>query len=165
MLTWQSGFPAAVSYRSGRPDYAGPAHAAGRSAPAGGHDVVLAVGGDPDALPRDGGTAVVWLDAGGEAGAAGGEVAREDDAAGTRGTPGDGPAASGRDAGDTGPAVRLPVLPAGARAGDTLLRMDGLSVRSPGIPGIGDGDAVPAEEALEAVLRELKRIRTEGTTR
>lgn len=161
VLTWQSGFPAAVSYRSGRPDYAGPAHAAGRAGAADRHDVVLAAGGDPASLPRDDGTAVVWLDAG----AADDGPGNEGGAAGTSAAPGDGPDPGGRGATGPGaaPAVRLPVLPAGARAGDTLLRMDGLSVRSPGIPGGDDGDAVPAEEALEAVLRELERIRTEET--
>lgn len=141
VLTWQSGYPAAVSYRSGRPAYAGPAHSAGRSPGGRLHDVVLVAGGDPARPPRAEGDVRVWIDTGA------------------------GPAASGEDAGDAGPsdppAVRIPVLPPGARAGDTLLRMDGVSVRSPGIPGADGWDGAPAEEALDAVLRELKRIRRE----
>lgn len=156
VLTWQSGFPAAVTYRDGRPRYAGDAHAAHRP-PAADADVVLRAGGDPPAATAGTGAAWVWLDTGSP----------------PEGTSrGEDPAPDGAGGGDAGPdrdpaaeadlAVRIPVLPPGALPGETLLRMDGLPVRSPGLPGAGDRrDVWPAEEALEAVLEQTRRIERE----
>jgi hypothetical protein len=59
------------------------------------------------------------------------------------------------DAGTAEAVVRIPVLPPGAAEGDTLIRMDGVGVRSPGVPGAGDWPGVHAAEALRAVLRQL----------
>lgn len=135
VLTWQSGYPAAVSYRSGRPRYAGTAHAAGRQASE--PDVLLAAGGPSTDLPSGDGRRCVWLDTGER------EARPEGDGAGP----------------DPGAAtVRIPVLPAGARPGDTLLRTDGVSVRSPGIPGAESWDGPAAEVALDAVLGQLEEI-------
>lgn len=128
VTTWQTGYPGPVTFRDGVPRYDG--GGAGRNRT--GVDVVLLAGGRPGSPALPDGAAVVWLDAG---------------------DPGDG----GRDAAGGGPAadVRVPVLPAGAVEGDTLLRMDGLAVRSPGVPGAGDRAAVPATEALGAILEAL----------
>lgn len=140
VLGWQSGYPAAVDYRSGHPRYGG----GGREGPGDDVDVLLTVGPPPE--PPAEGTEVVWIDTG----AAGGSGSRGD---GGDGEPGPGPAPDA--------AVRLPVLPPGVREGDTLLRTDGVSVRSPGLPGREAWDGEPAHEVLESVLAELARTRNE----
>lgn len=152
VLGWQSGYPAAVSYRTGRPAYAGTAHAPGRRESGRGHDVVLLAGGHPSSPPRCGGAARIWLDTGA------GPRSPGDPGGGTADDPVPG------DDDPPSPAVRIPVLPPGASAGETLLRMDGLGVRSPGIPGAGDWDGVPAEEALDALLDEITRREREAST-
>lgn len=155
VLTWQSGFPAAVTFRDGRPRYAGDAHAAHRP-PAAAADVVLRAGGDPPAARAGSGAACVWLDTGAPPeGTSRAEDPAPDGAAGGDAGPERDPAA------EADPAVRIPVLPPGALPGETLLRMDGLPVRSPGMPGAGDRGGSSAEEALEAVLEEMRRIARE----
>lgn len=128
VTTWQTGHPGPVSFRSGVPRY----EAGAADVDPNGVDAVLLAGGHPGELALPGDPACVWLDAGDAAGAA----------------PEEGPPAAGA-------AVRIPVLPPGAAEGDTLLRMDGLSVRSPGVPGADAWPGVRAEAALRAVLREL----------
>lgn len=130
VTTWQTGYPGPVTFRGGVPRYDG---GASSGVPAG-VDAVLLAGGDPGTLPFPDRPPCVWLDTG--------EAADE---------------AGGGDAGtaDGDVAVRIPVLPAGAAGGDTLMRMDGVAVRSPGIPGAGGWPGVPARQALRAVLREL----------
>lgn len=146
VLTWQSGYPASVTYRSGEPSYAGPAYAAARASSTASCDVVLLVGDRPSAAAYGEEPACVWLDTG----AADGPP--EADAGG-----------GARDAGGeaTEVAVRIPVPPPGARAGDTLLRMDGLPVRSPGLPEAGAWDGVAAGEAVDAIVGALTRSRTQ----
>lgn len=125
VATWQTGYPGPVSFRSGVPRY----EAGAAAGDPGGVDVVLLAGGRPGTPALLGEPSWVWLDAGETAG----DGADEEPAA----------------------AVRIPVLPPGAADGDTLLRMDGLSVRSPGVPGADGWPGVRAEAALRAVLREL----------
>lgn len=127
VATWQTGYPGPVSFRTGVPRYEAGAATGGP----GGVDVVLLAGGHPGDAGLPGEPAWVWLDAG-----------------------------EAHDGEDAGPplreaAVRIPVLPPGAADGDTLLRMDGVSVRSPGVPGAGSWPGVRPEAALRAVLREL----------
>lgn len=135
VLTWQAGYPGPVAFREGVPRYDGGAAGRGRARV----DVALLAGGRPESLSLPEGAPCVWLDAG--APAEGGGADPEGGRAGAE----DGRAAD----------VRIPILPAGAVEGDTLLRMDGLAVRSAGIPALADGPAVPAEEALRAILAAL----------
>lgn len=125
---WQTGYPGPVTFRGGVPRYGGGVSTAGPVDV----DVVLLAGGRPGALPFPDPPTCVWLDAGEAADGARHREATERDAE-----------------------VRIPVLPPGAAAGDTLMRMDGLPVRSSGIPGADGWPGVPAEEALRAVLRLL----------
>lgn len=127
VTNWQTGFPGPLTFRDGVPRYDGGVTADDRD----GVDVVLLAGGRPADLDLPGRPARVWLDTG-DAGAA---------------PEGDG---------GTDVDVRIPVLPPGAAPGDTLLRMDGLPVRSGGIPGTDGWSGVPAGEVLAALLEALE---------
>lgn len=135
VATWQTGYPGPLTFRGGTPRYDGGASADERD----GFDAVLLAGGHPGDLPFPDRPPCVWLDTG-QAG---------------DGAAGDGQGRGGPDAGAAGGVVRIPVLPPGAAEGDTLIRMDGVGVRSPGVPGAGGWPGVHAAEALRAVLREL----------
>lgn len=151
VLTWQAGYPAAVTYRDGRPGHAGPAYAAPPPGTRDDADVVLLAGGEPGSAGLAPGTRCIWLDTGEAAGGEAGSTAAG------------GAGAGAEPAGGRAVAVRIPVLPPGARAGDTLLRMDGLAVRSGGVPGAGEWSGRPAEAALDAIVGELAGRKRKGT--
>lgn len=135
VATWQTGYPGPLTFRGGPPRYEGGTWTGER----GGFDAVLLAGGHPGDLPFPDRPPCVWLDTGPSADGAGG----------------DGQGAGGPNAGRAEGIVRIPVLPPGAAEGDTLIRMDGVGVRSPGVPRADGWPGVHAAEALRTVLREL----------
>lgn len=131
-LAGAAGYPVAVSYRSGVPRYLGGSFEGRRTLGSGAADLAIALGPARASLPEGRSVPVVWLDDG------------------TAGEPEPG----------APPAVRIRTVPAGTRAGDVLYRMDGLPVRSPGLPLLEPPDRPPAG----ALLRELlERSEEPGT--